>query len=130
MAMRPSLSEIEFNCAVLLSLYRSASGTMTETELIGVLERSKWLDPNLQMSVASRSDTRIANRVHNIVSHRDSKKNMIRNSLVQWHQEWSAFSILPKGKDFLTQVTIKLGVEVTEDFLGIESWLKLQRRLV
>lgn len=127
MAIKLTLSEIAFNCAILLPLYREPSGYLEGSELISIIQRSKWLSPNLLASVRSRSDSRIANRIHNIVSHRNSPKNLIRTHLIAWHAETSGFSILEKGKNFLANVDQKLGSDGTTDFSYIAAWLKSQR---
>lgn len=128
MAIKLSECEIEFYCAILLPLHRATDGYLPSLELIGIIERSKWLSAELRTSVASRQDTRIANRIHNVVSHRDSRKNPICRGLIEWDPETSGFSILEKGSDFLTKVAVRLGANLATDFAIIDEWLKSRGR--
>jgi hypothetical protein len=125
--MKLTLSEIAFNCAILLPLHREPTGYLDGSELISAIQRSKWLSADLLASVPSRSDARIANRIHNIVSHRDSPKNLIRNRLIAWHADSSGFTILEKGRKFLANVAQKLESDATTDLSCIDEWLKSQR---
>ncbi|WP_295631289.1 hypothetical protein [Novosphingobium sp.] len=124
MAIKLLLSEIEFLCALMLPLSRARFGRMSEAEIIEAIERSKWLGHESLLSVASRSDSRVANRVHRVVSHRESRKNPIRRGLIEWHPETVSFSITSKGLQFLEKVTKNLGSEQPDDFTVIGHWLK------
>ena len=121
--MKPSKETIRFYAMLLLTLSRAPSGSLREAQLIDELERSKWSKPLERLSVASRTDSRIANAVHNVVSHRDSRWNPIRRGQLKWDPFFSAFTITPEGSDFLIQVGRALGAQDGSELERVDRWL-------
>jgi len=121
--MKLSKETIRFIAMLLLPLARTPSGSLREEQLIDELERSKWLKSSERLSVASRTDSRIANYVHNVVSHRGSRTNPIRLGLIEWHSSFSEFTITGKGRDFLDRVARKLGARESGELECINRWL-------
>jgi hypothetical protein len=123
MAIHFSLEEIRWLAIVLLPLSRAPNRKMNEADLIALVERSNWVTRAERSSVPSRNDTRIANRIHNWVSHRDSAKNPIRLRLIEWDRYSSHFALTERGADFLGKLVQKLGGCEETDFGSVDNWL-------
>lgn len=123
MAQQLSNDEIRFFCIILFPLARSDGNSLREAEIIDFAERSRWLSQYERGHVRSRADSRFANRVHNVVSHRDSPRNPIRMGLVVWNQFDASFSLTPIARKFLHSVGVNLGAKEENLFDAISSWL-------
>lgn len=123
MKIKLSLSEIRFNSIILMLLARAPKNALLESEVIELAERSKWLSADMRASVPSRSDSRIANKVHNQVSHRTSRGNLIQLGLIGWCHHLSSFTLQEKGRQFLSDVAAKLGATSSSDLSVVDDWL-------
>ena len=123
MTFKPSVSTIRFFCMMFLPLSSRTQQLMSEAELIEWAQRSNWLTRDEIDSVPSRSDSRYANRVHNVVSHRDSRMNPILLGYIGWDQTSAAFTLNEQGMRFLQAVDVKLGGDGSGNFAAIRRWL-------
>ncbi len=124
MAIKLSDSEIRFFTLLLRLIELTPSKRMSEAQIIDLGEKSDWLTHDERASVQSRSDSRFANQIHNVVSHRDSKRNPIRGSLIKWDHHTSVFAMTQKGSKFLDDVAAKLGSSTPGDYSVIDDWLR------
>lgn len=120
MTIKLTVAEIRFLTLLLRLVDLAPSKRMSEALLIALGEKSNWLTNEERARVKSRNDSRFANRIHNVVSHRDSKGNPIRHRLIEWECFGSAFRITDKGQKFLDDVGSKLGSTSRSD---IDGWL-------
>ena len=123
MSLKLPVSTIRFFCMIFLPLSSRTQSSMREAELIEWARRSKWLTQEEIASVASRADSRFANRVHNVVSHRDSRMNPIRLRLIERDSVSVAFHLTEKGARFLLAVDEKLGGNGSGQFAAVKQWL-------
>ena len=123
MTFKPPVSTIRFFCMIFLPLSSRTQQSMSEAELIEWARRSNWLTRDEVTSVPSRSDSRFANRVHNVVSHRDSRMNPIRTGYIGWDPNSAAFNLTDKGRQFLNAVDQKLRGDGSRNFAAIRRWL-------
>lgn len=134
---RQALSPLEIRriAIVLRILQNSPQQKLPESEIIRIAENSGWLFPIEKASVESRSDSQFANQVHNLVSHRDSRRNPIREGLVVWHTYTSEFALTSKGRKFLADMIRKLigeSIEKADEIVikqiqVIDDWLAQKR---
>ena len=121
MTFKPPVSTIRFFCMIFLPLSSSRTQqSMSEAELIEWARRSNWLTRDEITSVPSRSDSRFANRVHNVVS---SRMNPICTGYIGWDTNSAAFNLTDKGTQFLKAVDEKLGGDGSGNFAAIRRWL-------
>lgn len=123
MTFKPTVSTIRFFCMIFLPLSSRTHNSLSEAELIEWARRSRWLTQDEIASVPSRTDSRFANSVHNVVSHRDSRLNPIRSGYVAWDQSSAALTLTSKGMRFLQAVEAKLGGDGNGNFAAVRQWL-------
>jgi hypothetical protein len=129
MTVRITENYIRLITMTLRTLELAATKQMCESEIIRQLERSEWTTPHERGSVTSRTDSRIANRIHNIVSHRHgSKNNAILIGLIDWTSNGSIFAITAKGIATLNRITLKLGATSEMDRSVVDMWLREQAK--
>ena len=105
---------------------------MRENQIIELGLKSKWLNHFERKNVLSRTDSRFANQIHNIVSQRELRKNLINTKLIIWYKRTEEFEITLKGLQFLSDVNAKIfaaknaGYFTTEskNFEAIDNWLQ------
>jgi hypothetical protein len=124
MAIKLSDSEIRFFTLLLRLIDLAPAKRMSEAQIIYLGEKSDWLTHVERASVRSRSDSRFANQIHNVVSHRDSKRNPIHGGLIEWEHHTSVFALTEKGRKFLDDVAAKLGSSKPDDYSAIDDWLR------
>jgi hypothetical protein len=126
------LSQIRFFSLVLRIVANAPSGKMRVNQIIELGLKSKWLTHFERENVTSRTDSRFANHIHNIVSHRESKKNPINANLIIWHNQTEEFEMSQNGWKFLNDVNAKLfaahnPVSVptgAKNFEALDVWLR------
>ena len=123
MTFKPSVSTIRFFCMIFLPLSSRTQQSMSEAELIEWARRSTWLTREEIASVPSRSDSRFANSIHNVVSRRHSQANPIHKGFIRWDDATAAFTLTEKGAQFLQAVEAKLGGDGSTNFAAIRQWL-------
>jgi hypothetical protein len=96
---------------------------MSEAEIIELAQWSSWLTQMERANVPSRLDSRFANKLHNVVSHRDSNKNPIRRGLIEWNPNSTSFLLKEKGMEFLRSVAKKLSAGKSDELTMIDRWL-------
>jgi hypothetical protein len=127
------LSQIRFFSLVLRIITNSPSGKMSENSIIELGLKSNWLKNRERESVPSRTDSRFANSIHNIVSHRGFRKSLINCKFIIWHNQTEEFEITAKGWKFLNDVEAiiiaakKIAAAPPNGFKNfevIDSWLR------
>jgi hypothetical protein len=123
MAIKLSLIEIR-NLTLLLRLIDLApSKRMSEAQIIQLGENSDRLTCYERQSVPSRTDSRFANWVHNVVCHRDLARNPIRQKLINWDPQASSFALTDKGQKFLDDMSTTLDAAASKIRMEVDHWL-------
>ena len=97
--MRQEYTEGEIRMATLVALNASRTGTLTTTDLIGIL--SAFMNPRgTDADIASyRNDTYFSQKVRNLISHRDNETSLMSHDFVVYEAESETLTITVKGQD-------------------------------
>ena len=128
MKVRLTASQIRLNLLVCLPLSRTPKLALPATEIAALAIRAGWVTRDERLSVKSRTDSRIENALHNVVSHRSSVANPIRLGLVSWNPSTGNLSLKAKGAAFLERVAAMLGASASTRNETLSDWLRKEAR--
>jgi hypothetical protein len=126
MTLKLKNKDFSFRFLVLTIIERSSNSVSSTSQIIETAWRSDWVTSDERGSVESRKDSRIANSVNNITSHRSSPKNMLRRQLVvrtEMADGTPGLAITAKDKEWLANACEKLGIADHRDHGAVNEML-------
>jgi hypothetical protein len=132
MVSKTTQNRHSFNLLLLTLISRSPIREMRLDDIIHAGLESDWLTQSERDSVPSRTDSRFANKVHNVVSHRGGSNCIIRGGFCDWIEyddSQSAFTVTDKGKKWLAKGYEKLGLANPTDRQALSILMSRLRKL-
>ena len=132
MAAMLSNNAFSLRFLVLTVIERSSESALGTKQIIEIIVNRDWVTQFERTSVNSRADSRIANKINNITSHRPSASNMLRRRYVERIRMADGnpgFALTDHGKVWLVTYREKLGIAQHGDHKAENELLKRMRDL-